>query len=60
VSSEKTWDQRIFERIDPGIDETQLVRNLRLTPTERLKRMQRMLELLEAVKRSVRSQPERK
>lgn len=50
--SEREWDQRIFELVEPGIDRTLIVRNLRLTPTERLERMQRALEGLAEAKRS--------
>ena len=42
-----TWDQRIFQLIDPGIDVTLIEENLRRTPTERLKRMQDMARFLE-------------
>ena len=42
-----TWDQRIFQLIDPGVDGTLIVENLRRTPTERLERMQDMARFLE-------------
>ena len=42
-----TWDQRIFQLIDPGVDGTLIEENLRRTPTERLKRMQDMARFLE-------------
>jgi hypothetical protein len=48
--SGKTWDQRILERIDPGIDATLIEENLRRTPTERLRRMQEMARFLEAAR----------
>ncbi len=48
---EEPWDVRIFRLIDPGIDETIIVENLRRTPTERLRRMQAMLSFLEKVQR---------
>jgi hypothetical protein len=44
---ELTWDQRIFQLIDPGIDGTLIAENLRRTPTERLERMQDMARFLE-------------
>jgi hypothetical protein len=47
VVDELTWDQRIFQLIDPGIDGTLVAENLRRTPTERLKRMQDMARFLE-------------
>jgi hypothetical protein len=44
---ELTWDQRIFQLIDPGVDGTLIAENLRRTPTERLKRMPDMVQFLE-------------
>jgi hypothetical protein len=44
---DQTWDRRIFELIDPGIDGTLIADNLRRTPTERLRRMQDMARFLE-------------
>jgi hypothetical protein len=57
--AEREWDQRIFELVEPGVDPTLIIRNLRLTPTQRLERLQRVLESLAAAKRSMvdRSQP---
>ena len=42
-----TWDQRIFQLEDPGVDGTLIAENLRRTPTERLRRMQDMARFLE-------------
>jgi hypothetical protein len=42
-----SWDQRIFQLIDPGVDGTLIAENLRRTPTERLRRMQEMARFLE-------------
>jgi hypothetical protein len=42
-----TWDQRIFQLVDPGVDATLIAENLRRTPTERLRRMQDMARFLE-------------
>ena len=42
-----TWDQRIFQLVDPGVDGTLIAENLRRTPTERLRRMQDMARFLE-------------
>lgn len=47
---ELTWDQRILRLIDPGIDVTQIDRNLALTPTERLEQMEAMLRDLEEMR----------
>jgi hypothetical protein len=44
---ERTWDQRIFELIDPGVDGTLIEENLRRTPTERLRRTHEMARFLE-------------
>src|SRR5262249_19210465 len=44
---ELTWDQRIFQLVDPGVDGTLIAENLRRTPTERLRRMQDMTRFFE-------------
>jgi len=44
---DRTWDQRIFELVDPGVDGTLVAENLRRTPTERLRRMQEMARFLD-------------
>ncbi len=36
---EKTWDERIFELVDPGVDGTLIAENLRLSPGERIAKM---------------------
>ena len=46
-----SWDQRIFQLIDPGVDGTLIAENLRRTPTERLQRMQEMARFLEDARR---------
>ena len=48
--SELTWDQRILARIESGIDVTQIEENLKLTPTERLERMEAVLRELEEMR----------
>jgi hypothetical protein len=45
MGDELTWDQRIFDAIDPGVDVTLLEENLKRTPTERIERMLSMLRL---------------
>lgn len=50
VPDELTWDQRILRLIEPGIDVTQIDRNLKLTPTERLEQMDAMLRDLEEMR----------
>jgi hypothetical protein len=49
---EKTWDERILERIASGVDETLIDQNLKLTPTERLEKMCRVLEFIDDVRRA--------
>ena len=49
---EKTWDQRILEKIPSGVDVTLIEENLRLTPTERVEKMRRVLEFVEAARAS--------
>jgi hypothetical protein len=49
---EKTWDQRIFDLVDPGIDLTLIDEALRLTPTERIERMRAMLQLAEDIRQA--------
>lgn len=48
------WDQRIFALVDPGVDETLLVENLRRTPQERLERMIAMAKWLERARAGAR------
>jgi hypothetical protein len=48
---DRPWDVRILELIDPGVDGTLIEENLRRTPSERLARMQQMLNFLEQAKR---------
>jgi hypothetical protein len=50
--AEKSWDQRILELIPSGVDETLIEENHRLTPTERLEKMCRVLRFVEDVKRA--------
>jgi hypothetical protein len=44
---DRTWDERIFDAIAPGVDVTLIIENLRRTPTERLRRMQEMARFIE-------------
>jgi hypothetical protein len=46
-SAERSWDERILELIDAGVDGTLIAENLRRTPTERLRRMQEMARFIE-------------
>jgi hypothetical protein len=42
----KTWDELVFERIEPGVDASIIRENLKLSPTERIEKMQRALALI--------------
>jgi hypothetical protein len=44
------WQDRILERLDSGVDPTLIDESLRLTPTERLERMRKAAESLDAMK----------
>jgi hypothetical protein len=46
------WDARIFEKIASGIDGTLIDERLRLTPTQRLEDMQRVLEFIDDVRQA--------
>jgi hypothetical protein len=46
-----SWDQRILQLIDSGVDGTLIAENLRRPPTERLRRMQEMARFLAAARR---------
>jgi hypothetical protein len=52
--NELTWDQRILAQIESGIDVTQIEENLKLTPTERLERMEAALRELEELREQAR------
>lgn len=54
-ATEMTWDQRILARIESGIDVTQIDENLRLSPSERLERMESVLRELEEMREQSRS-----
>ncbi|MFO0597006.1 MAG: hypothetical protein U0228_16945 [Myxococcaceae bacterium] len=45
-----TWDQRILALVPSSVDETQLIENLRLTPTERLEKLQALVNAIEAMR----------
>ena len=49
-SREATWDKRILERMRPSVDATLVTESLRLTPTQRLARLQRMMAFMEQVR----------
>lgn len=35
---QKTWDELVFEKVDPGVDPSIIRENLKLSPTERVGR----------------------
>jgi hypothetical protein len=49
VSRAPAWDERILAHMKPGVDPTLIAESLRLTPTERLIRLQKMLAFVELV-----------
>lgn len=47
-----TWDQRIFAVVDAGVDDSLLLENLRLSPTERIEKMREVLLFAEEARRA--------
>jgi len=43
-----TWDRRVLDQVDAGVDGTLIAENLRRTPTERLRRLQDWIRFLES------------
>jgi hypothetical protein len=52
TDDDETWDERVFEQVDPGVDPTVIRENLRLSPTERIEKMQRTLALIDDVRKA--------
>jgi hypothetical protein len=46
------WQMELLRRLPASIDPSQIEESLRQTPTERLERMQRLVEFLEEVQRA--------
>lgn len=44
------WDERILALLPSGVDETQLSENLRLTPTQRLEKLQALVDAVAAIR----------
>jgi hypothetical protein len=44
-----SWDERIRALLPPSVDPTQLTESLRLTPTQRLERLQELLNAVTAL-----------
>ena len=49
---QKTWDELVFEKIDPGVDASIIRENLKLTPTQRIEKMQRALALVDDLRKA--------
>jgi hypothetical protein len=45
-----TWDQRILALVPSSVDPTQVAEDLRLTPTQRLEKLQALLEATEQLR----------
>jgi hypothetical protein len=58
-----TWDERVLARIESGVDVSQIIENLALTPTERIRKMVRFVKLARTMQRGragrLRSDPDR-
>ena len=52
---EPTWDEPSFAAMPSGVDRTQLVENVRLTPNERVAKMISSLELIDALREARRA-----
>lgn len=48
----EVWQYELLDKLPRSVDPTQIEESLRLTPTERLERMQRFAEFLEDVRRA--------
>jgi hypothetical protein len=45
-----TWDERILALLPPSVDMTQIAEDLRLTPTQRLEKLQQLLASVAALR----------
>jgi hypothetical protein len=52
ADDQKTWDELVFEKVEPGVDASIIRENLKLTPTERIEKMQRALALVDDLRRA--------
>lgn len=50
---ERGWQHELIEKMPSGVDDSQLIENLKLTPTERLEKMLRFQRELEEMRRQV-------
>jgi hypothetical protein len=49
---DKTWDERVFEHVESGVDPTLIRENLKLSPTARVEKMQKTLALIEDLRKA--------
>ena len=54
---EKTWDQRVFEQVPSGVDVALIQENLRLTPSARVEKMMRALDLVMELRAAYANRP---
>ena len=54
---QKTWDERVFEQVPSGVDAALIRENLRLTPSERLEKMMRALDLVTELRAAYANRP---
>jgi hypothetical protein len=52
------WGTEALRHLPSGVDPTQIAENLKLTPTERIEKMQRFQRFLEEAKRSRGDRPQ--
>ena len=52
---EPTWDERILATTPSGVDRTQLVENLRLSPDERVAKLIAALDFVDALREARRA-----
>lgn len=50
---EEPWQYRVLDRLPPGVDEAQLERARRMTPTERVEAVVQLLDVAEQARRSL-------
>ncbi|HKA29813.1 MAG TPA: hypothetical protein VKH82_10575 [Candidatus Binatia bacterium] len=47
---ETVWQYDLLDRLPPGIDKSKLAETLRLSPEERIERLQRLMEFVDEVR----------
>lgn len=56
--AEEPWQYRVLDQLPPGVDDAQLAQARRMTPTERVEAMCRLVELGELMRRARRGPAE--